>query len=205
MADHRRRAERIVGRSWRSPRGCANKGISLDDAVGVRGRCFVVVNGRRDDKTPRTPPLQVREERRPLARDVFTAARADLSRRSHLLLPQPALLRCHLPHDASPARDRGLREACRAKLPRAMWLWLVAGESSAGGRARGFVGKLRGSSMPARLHTREQLLIEGGADEPTCVQSCDVHCPNSSRGRGERIANAEWRGRDGVARRDHRA
>lgn len=180
-----------VGRVMTVPRGCAIKGISLDDAVrAFEDAGFVVANaGGRGDKTPATPSTAGERNAATSAGAAPDGSAADE--------PEPAPLSPSQPSDATPhdapapgEKIEGLDEAGRAKLLESYVARLSAGEQLEAVRAD-FVANFADVDA-GEIARAEQSLIEGGAKIDDVQRLCDVHSALfHGATREERIANAE--------------
>lgn len=180
-----------VGRVMTVPRGCAIKGISLDDAVrAFEDAGFVVANaGGRGDKTPATPSTAGERNAATSAGAAPDGSAADEPEPAPLSPSQPSGA---TPHDASAPGEKieGLDEAGRAKLLESYVARLSAGEQLEAVRAD-FVANFADVDA-GEIARAEQSLIEGGAKIDDVQRLCDVHSALfHGATREERIANAE--------------
>ena len=180
-----------VGRVMTVPRGCAIKGISLDDAVrAFEDAGFVVANaGGLGDKTPATPSIAGERNAATSAGAAPDGSAADEPEPAPLSPSQPSGA---TPHDASAPGEKieGLDEAGRAKLLESYVARLSAGEQLEAVRAD-FVTNFADVDA-GEIARAEQSLIEGGAKIDDVQRLCDVHSALfHGATREERIANAE--------------
>ncbi|MST72783.1 DUF438 domain-containing protein [Olsenella porci] len=196
-----------VGRVMTVPRGCAIKGISLDDAVrAFEDAGFTVVNAgeRGGEASGATPSTTGEKPAGTSAESASAGSAADPAAAQDDAAPTESASAAPAPTSLSPSpsdaashnapatgeKVEGLDEAGRAKLLESYVARLSAGERLESVRAD-FVANFADVDA-GEIARAEQSLIEGGARIDDVQRLCDVHSALfHGSTREERIANAE--------------